>query len=389
MTGSNIGMLNAPRRSMACSIIRSSSASRALLGEPWASSFLERFLEAAHLPFGDRDDDLFFGLELPVHGGLRDTHLVGDHLQRRTADALVADQFQGRVHHPCLSGGARDRAEGAGLLGGRHSVNGNRRLTGRLPIGYRPSCRSATNVTHEESPTMRRPDGELILLGTLPVVAIIWISAFLLFPGFVHPMSPNMSADQVASFYQDEHRADPLQHDPVQLVRRRPHPDRDPVGDASTPDGPPHADPVLQLDRRGRRPAGAVPHRQHVLAARLVPARPRPELTQVLNDLAWLTFTLLVPYLIAQCLLLALAIYWDQQERPVFKPWVAYFNLVVAAALVPATFTALSFDGPFAWDGVLSFWLKNIAIAVWISGDGSRSRPSRSSSSERRTRSLA
>jgi hypothetical protein len=23
-------------------------------------------------------------------------------------------------------------------------------------------------------------------------------------------------------------------------------------------------------------------------------------------------------------------------------------------------------SGPLAWDGVLSFWLKNIAIAVWI-----------------------
>ena len=44
----------------------------------------------------------------------------------------------------------------------------------------------------------------------------------------------------------------------------------------------------------------------------------------------------------------------------------AYFNLVVAAALVPAAFVALTLSGPVAWDGVLSFWLKNIAIAAWI-----------------------
>ncbi len=36
---------------------------------------------------------------------------------------------------------------------------------------------------------MRRTDGELILFSTLPVLAIIWVSAFFLFPGFVHPMS--------------------------------------------------------------------------------------------------------------------------------------------------------------------------------------------------------
>jgi hypothetical protein len=91
-----------------------------------------------------------------------------------------------------------------------------------------------------------------------------------------------------------------------------------------------------------------------------------PELTQLLNDLAWLTFTVLVPYLIAQCLLLALAIYWDHQEHPVFKPWVAHFNLLIAIALAPAAFTALASTGPLAWDGLLSFWVKNIAIFIWI-----------------------
>src|SRR5262245_46089216 len=50
---------------------------------------------------------------------------------------------------------------------------------------------------------MRRADGELILVWTLPVVGLLWISAFLLFPGFVQPMSPMLSAEQVAAFYRD------------------------------------------------------------------------------------------------------------------------------------------------------------------------------------------
>src|SRR3954454_5496685 len=50
---------------------------------------------------------------------------------------------------------------------------------------------------------MRRIDGEFILLWTLPVMAIVWVSAFLLFPGFLHPMSPTMSAEEVAAFYRD------------------------------------------------------------------------------------------------------------------------------------------------------------------------------------------
>jgi hypothetical protein len=91
-----------------------------------------------------------------------------------------------------------------------------------------------------------------------------------------------------------------------------------------------------------------------------------PELTQMFNDLAWVTFTIQVPYLIMQSVLLALAIYWDRQPRPVFKRWVAHFNLVVAAALAPAAFTGLALAGPMAWNGLLPFWVKNVSIAVWI-----------------------
>jgi hypothetical protein len=213
---------------------------------------------------------------------------------------------------------------------------------------------------------MRRPDGELILFWTLPVVAIIWVSAFFLFPGFVHPMSPNMSADQVADFYRDETARIrysmilfnwfgvgliPIVILLAMQIRRMAH--RTPILSYSLiacAGGPPTLFLVANM---------------FWLLGSFRPER-APELTQLLNDLAWLTFTVLVPYLIAQCLLLALAIFWDDQDRPVFRPWVAVFNLLVAAALAPAAFTALTFDGPIAWDGVLSFWVKNVAIAVWI-----------------------
>jgi hypothetical protein len=96
----------------------------------------------------------------------------------------------------------------------------------------------------------------------------------------------------------------------------------------------------------------------------------RPErdavLIQMFNDLAWVTFTSQVPYLIAQSVILALAIYLDRQPRPVFAPWVAHFNLLIAAALVPAAFTGLAMDGAMAWDGLLAFWVKSFAIGAWI-----------------------
>lgn len=212
----------------------------------------------------------------------------------------------------------------------------------------------------------RRVDGEVILLWTLPAVVLIWVSAFFLFPGFVHPMSPTMSAEEVAAFYRDETARIrysmilfnwfgvgliPLVMLIVVQVRRMAH--RTPILSYSLlacSAGPPTLFLVANM---------------FWLLGAFRPER-APELTQLFNDLAWITFTILVPYLIAQCLLLALAIYWDHQAQPVFKPWVAHFNLLVAAALAPAAFAALAWTGPFAWDGALSFWLKNIAIALWI-----------------------
>jgi len=213
---------------------------------------------------------------------------------------------------------------------------------------------------------MRRTDGELILFWTLPAIAIIWVSAFFLFPGFLHPMSPTMSADAVAEFYRDETARIrysmilfnwfcvgliPITMLLVMQIRRMAH--RTPILSYS----------LLACAAGG--PALFLIANMFWLLAAFRPER-APELTQMFNDLAWVTFTILVPYLIAQSLLLALAIYWDRQAQPVFKPWVALFNLVVAVALMPATFTGLAMTGPIAWDGVLSFWVKNIAIAAWI-----------------------
>lgn len=211
-----------------------------------------------------------------------------------------------------------------------------------------------------------RADGELILFWTLPVLAVIWISAFLLFPGFVHPMSPTMSAQAVADFYRanlSRIRSSmilfnwfcvgliPMLMLIVMQIRRMAH-----------------RTPILSYCMLGCTAGGPTLFLIANLFWLIAAFRPErdPALTQLLNDLAWVTFTAGVPFLIAQSVVLALAIYLDRQARPVFSPWVAHFNLVVAAALAPAAFAGLALSGPVAWNGLLSFWLKNSAIAVWI-----------------------
>jgi hypothetical protein len=215
---------------------------------------------------------------------------------------------------------------------------------------------------------MRRADGEVILLWTLPVVGIIWISVFLLFPGFVHPMSPTMSAEQVAAFYRDPDNLPRIRYSMIVFnwfavglipilalivlqMRRMAH--RTPIFSYA----------IIACAAGG--PTIFLLADLFWLLAAFRPERD-PELILLFNDMAWVTFSSQVGFLIAQSVILALAIFLDRQPRPVFKPWVAHFNLLVAAAMVPACFVGLAMEGPIAWDGLLTFWLRNAAVGLWI-----------------------
>ena len=213
---------------------------------------------------------------------------------------------------------------------------------------------------------MKRTAGELLLFWALPGVAVVWIAAFILFPGFLPPMSPRASALQVAAFYADHTSRVrysmilfnwfcvaliPLLMLIVERMRAMAH-----------------RTPILRycvIGVAGAAPIAFLTSTVFWLLAAFRPDR-APALTQLYNDLAWITFTCAVPFLVALCLFLAVAIYLDEQDDPVFPRWVGRFNLVVAVALVPAAFAGLTLSGPFAWNGFLSFWVKNVAIAAWL-----------------------
>lgn len=211
-------------------------------------------------------------------------------------------------------------------------------------------------------------DGEVILLWTIPVLLLVWASAFLLFPGFVQPMSPAMSAEEVASFYRDPGNLPRIRYSMIVFnwfcvglipvvalimmqMRRMAH-----------------RTPIFSYCLLGCATGGPTLFLIANLFWLLAAFRPDrdPALTQMFNDLAWVTFTGQVGFLVAQSAFLALAIYLDRQARPVFSTWVAHFNVLIALALMPAAFFALYLEGPLAWDGAISFGLKNAAIALWI-----------------------
>ena len=208
--------------------------------------------------------------------------------------------------------------------------------------------------------------GERTIYWTWVPLVVILIASFVLFPGFTPPVSPRASAEEVAAFYR--HDLSRVRYSMILFNW---------FGVALIPI-------VLLIAERMRRMA----HRTGVLRYCVIGVaggapivfltstvfwllaafRPErsPDLTLLTNDLAWITFTCGVPFLVALFLFLALAVLWDDQAQPVFPRWVAWFNVATAAAVAPAGFSALAMSGPFAWDGVISFWVKNIAFALWI-----------------------
>ncbi len=213
-----------------------------------------------------------------------------------------------------------------------------------------------------------RTAGERLIFWTLPVVALLWVAAFFLFPGFIPPMSPTASAAKVAAFY-SLHTARirysmilfnwfcvaliPILMLIVERMR-----------------GMAHRTPILRYCVIGVAAAAPIAFLTSTVFWLIAAFRPdrAPAVTQMCNDLAWITFTCAVPFLVALCLFLALGIFFDEQDQPVFPRWVARFNVVIAVALIPAGFAGMALSGPFAWNGFLSFWVRNLAITAWLVG---------------------
>lgn len=84
----------------------------------------------------------------------------------------------------------------------------------------------------------------------------------------------------------------------------------------------------------------------------------------LLNDLAWLLlFTGIAPFMI-QNVVIGLAVLRD--PGGVFPRWLAYLNFLVAFAFVPDVLAYFFKTSPFAWNGVLVFWLALTAYCVFL-----------------------
>jgi hypothetical protein len=91
-----------------------------------------------------------------------------------------------------------------------------------------------------------------------------------------------------------------------------------------------------------------------------------PHLTQMMNDLAWVPFIMNGPPAILQAVSFGIAILKDRREDAPFPRWLAYLNFWAAFSFLPAFLLVFFKHGPFAWNGLLSFWLAATLFGGWF-----------------------
>jgi hypothetical protein len=90
------------------------------------------------------------------------------------------------------------------------------------------------------------------------------------------------------------------------------------------------------------------------------------EITQRLNDLAWMGFLIPVPVITIQGLAITLAIFSDKSAPPVFPRWVGWFNLWAQVIFLPGTLIPFFKRGILAWNGLLAFWIPVAVFTAWM-----------------------
>jgi hypothetical protein len=91
------------------------------------------------------------------------------------------------------------------------------------------------------------------------------------------------------------------------------------------------------------------------------------DVTLTLND--WTFFMVLYSWPTFALTMLAYgwAILRDKNHpEPIFPRWLGYANLWFALLMVPGGMIGFTKTGPFAWDGIISFWVVVVAYFLWI-----------------------
>lgn len=91
-----------------------------------------------------------------------------------------------------------------------------------------------------------------------------------------------------------------------------------------------------------------------------------PRVIQALNDVGWLfTIAYFVPVFFQFVAVGVVGLLAKGERRP-WPRWMGFLSLWFATLALPAIFIPFFKTGPFAWDGVLAFWVPLTAFFGWF-----------------------
>lgn len=204
-----------------------------------------------------------------------------------------------------------------------------------------------------------------LCLLTAPLAMVIFVIGFVGFGGLLPPPSPSWSADRLARFY-DENRNGIRFGLALTMV----------AGAVTAPF-------VGALTVQMRRIEGefsplaytqlgtgmlgvllfAVP--AMILEAAVFRADRDPQLVLALSDVGWIMLVGTYSCVFVQCIVVGVCVLKDT-EALVYPRWLAYFNFWTAMLFLPGTLLYFFKTGPFAWNGLLVWWIPLSVFFGWF-----------------------
>ncbi|BBY83747.1 hypothetical protein H7I53_27030 [Mycolicibacterium pulveris] len=91
-----------------------------------------------------------------------------------------------------------------------------------------------------------------------------------------------------------------------------------------------------------------------------------PESTRMLHDIGWYLFLFDVSPFMVWMLAIGFAVLMNRSGERLFPRWAGYFCIWIALCESPAVLILFFKTGPFAYNGVVGFWLPTVAFFAWV-----------------------
>jgi len=91
-----------------------------------------------------------------------------------------------------------------------------------------------------------------------------------------------------------------------------------------------------------------------------------PALIQLLSDTGWLCIDTQYACTTLQMVAAAFVGLADKSKEPLFPRWVCFLTIWCGLSFIPASLTGVLKTGPFAWNGILSFYIPYAAWLAWF-----------------------